>query len=97
MMAKFPMFGDRINNPAWEKVALDLAALAGITVPRSQLIRVGSHNVLLLDRFDRDGSTRIPYATYRTLLNNRDDGTRRSRRSRRCLRAQTWAKSGDSA
>ena len=53
---------------AWEKVALDLARDAGIKVPDSQLIQVGARNVLVVDRFDRRGATRVGYASAMTML-----------------------------
>jgi serine/threonine-protein kinase HipA len=62
---------------AWEKVALDLARRAGISVPDSQLIRVGDRSVLIVDRFDRRGTTRVGYASAMTLL-EASDGDQRS-------------------
>jgi serine/threonine-protein kinase HipA len=68
-IAKFPSPGsDTWNVMAWEKVALDLARDAGVTVPESQLIRVGAWNVLIVDRFDRHGIARIGYASAMTML-----------------------------
>lgn len=77
-IAKFPRAGaDEWDVPAWEKVTLDLAAAAGITVPPSDLVRVLDRNVLLIDRFDRDGERRIGYRSAMTLLGlgERTDGT----------------------
>lgn len=62
---------------AWEKVALDLARDAGIRVPDSQLIHIGDRNVLVVDRFDRQGTTRIGYASAMTML-EATDGDQRS-------------------
>jgi serine/threonine-protein kinase HipA len=53
---------------AWEKVALDLARAAGVTVESSQLIRLGDRHVLIVDRFDRRGALRIGYVSARTML-----------------------------
>jgi serine/threonine-protein kinase HipA len=57
---------------AWEKTALDLAAGGGIDIPKHRLVRIGSSSVLLLERFDRAGSTlegaRIPYMSAMTAL-----------------------------
>jgi serine/threonine-protein kinase HipA len=61
---------------AWEKVALDLARDAGIKVPDSQLIHVGARNVLVVDRFDRRGATRVGYASAMTMLEARDGDQR---------------------
>lgn len=76
-IAKFPRTGDGGDEwemEAWEKLTLDLAADAGITVPRSELIHVAGRQVLLLDRFDRDGDRRVGYVSAMTLL-GRTDGT----------------------
>lgn len=75
-IAKFPMAQDRWNVPVWEKTALDLAANCGIAVPETQLVNVAGRQVLLVKRFDRDGQTRIPYLSMRTMLSNPDDGSR---------------------
>ncbi|HLY63961.1 MAG TPA: HipA domain-containing protein [Chloroflexota bacterium] len=77
-IAKFPSASsDAWNVMAWEKVALDLARDAGIKVPDSQLIRVGDRNVLVVDRFDRQGATRLGYASAMTML-EASDGDQRS-------------------
>jgi serine/threonine-protein kinase HipA len=77
-IAKFPSASsDTWNVMAWEKVALDLARDAGIKVPDSGLIRVGDRNVLVVDRFDRRGATRIGYASAMTML-EASDGDHRS-------------------
>lgn len=68
-IAKFPSeSSDTWNVTAWEKVALDLARDTEIVVPDSQLIRVGKRNVLVVDRFDRRGKTRIGYVSAMTML-----------------------------
>jgi serine/threonine-protein kinase HipA len=72
LIAKFPHPNDTWDVMAWEKTALDLAAAAGITVPSSELVRLEEQSVLLLDRFDRMGSTRVPYMSAMTLLSARD-------------------------
>lgn len=61
---------------AWEKTALDLAADAGIAVPRSQLLDVEGYSVLLLHRFDRDGADRVGYSSAMTLLSSEDGQSR---------------------
>jgi serine/threonine-protein kinase HipA len=71
-IAKFPSASsDTWNVMAWEKVALDLARAAGLTVENSQLIRVADRHVLIADRFDRRGSARIGYASAMTMLEAR--------------------------
>ncbi len=77
-IAKFPSTAsDTWNVMAWEKVALDLARRAGISVPDSQLIGVGDRSVLIIDRFDRQGRARIGYASAMTML-EAGDGDQRS-------------------
>ena len=72
-IAKFPSPStDRWNVMAWEKTALDLAALAGINTAKSQLIQVGGRDVLVVDRFDRDGDIRIGYVSAITMVEARD-------------------------
>ena len=76
-IAKFPSVNsDTWNVMAWEKVALDLARDAGVTVPDSQLIRIGDRNVLVIDRFDRRGAARVGYASAMTMLEASDGDLR---------------------
>jgi serine/threonine-protein kinase HipA len=72
LIAKFPHPGDEWDVMAWERTALDLAELAGIRTPRTELLRVDRANVLLLERFDRHGAQRVPYISAMTLLGARD-------------------------
>ena len=68
-IAKFPSASsDTWNVMAWEKVSLALARRAGIAVPDSRLIRIGDRTVLIVDRFDRQGTDRIGYASAMTML-----------------------------
>ncbi|SNY09458.1 type II toxin-antitoxin system HipA family toxin [Paractinoplanes atraurantiacus] len=72
LIAKFPHHADGWSVIAWEKTALDLAEAAGIPVPRRQLVGVEGSPVLLLDRFDREGSRRVGYISAMTLLEAQD-------------------------
>ncbi|AKT52151.1 type II toxin-antitoxin system HipA family toxin [Arsenicicoccus sp. oral taxon 190] len=83
-IAKFPSEAhDEWNVMAWEKVALDLAAAAGIAVPPSQLVPVAGRDVLVVERFDRraagrrDSGERIGYVSAMTML-EATDGDRAS-------------------
>jgi len=68
-IAKFPsVSSDTWNVMAWEKVALDLARDAGVTVPDSQLILAGDRHVVVVERFDRQGTARIGYGSAMTML-----------------------------
>lgn len=75
-IAKFPHQDDEWSVIAWEKTALDLAAAAGVVVPQSQLLDVEGSPVLLLHRFDRDGSQRVGYISAMTLLTGEDGQSR---------------------
>ena len=72
-IAKLPSASsDTWNVMAWEKTALDLAALAGIEVPVSALLTVAGRHVLVVDRFDRAGQRRVGYVSAMTMLEARD-------------------------
>jgi serine/threonine-protein kinase HipA len=72
-IAKFPSSRfDSWDVTAWESVALHLAFLAGILVPRSELLRVADRSVLVVVRFDRDGHRRIGYMSAMTMLEAKD-------------------------
>jgi len=77
-IAKFPATSaDRWNVMAWERVALRLAADAGIEVPPSELINIARRSVLIVDRFDRTPSgQRIGYASALTMLEAREGDQR---------------------
>ena len=76
LLAKFSHPGDEWDVMAWEKTVLDIAGDAGMAVPSSKLVRIGSDSVLLLERFDRSGSLkkgeRIPYLSAMTLIGAHD-------------------------
>ena len=71
-VAKFPHPDDAWDVMRWEAVALDLAAACDLRTPAHRLIEVGRDSVLLVERFDRDGSHRIPYLSARSLIGARD-------------------------
>jgi serine/threonine-protein kinase HipA len=71
--AKFPSSRfDSRDVTEWESVALHLALLAGLVVPRSELLRVADPSVLIVDRFDREGHRRIGYLSAMTMLEAED-------------------------
>jgi serine/threonine-protein kinase HipA len=78
-IAKFPSAAhDTWNVMAWEKVALQLAARSGITVPSSTLLNLADRSVLVVDRFDRtrdaDGGPagRVGYVSAMTMIQSTD-------------------------
>lgn len=77
MIAKFPRPStDAWDVMAWEHIALGLARDAGINVADTTLVDVASRHVLLVERFDRRGSERIPHCSAQTLLEARLGDTR---------------------
>lgn len=62
-IAKFPKGteGKLDDAPAWEHVALSIAERSGLRVAKSELTRIKSRPILLLDRFDRKEGLRVPY------------------------------------
>lgn len=75
-IAKFPRKDDEINTVLWEALALTLAAKSGIQVPDWRLERVADEPVLLLRRFDRVATTRIPFLSAMSMLGAKDNETR---------------------
>ncbi len=75
-IAKFPSTHDEIDVVRWEFVALELAARAGVAVPTARMHTIGTHRVLVLHRFDRRGTLRIPYLSAMSMLQARDGETR---------------------
>ena len=71
-LAKLQDRGDAPNLPASEFVVMQMAAELGLRVPRIRFIRHDSHEVFLIERFDRAGDPRRPqrhlYASARTVL-----------------------------
>ena len=76
LIAKFAHPNDEWSVIAWEKTALDLAAVAGISVPPSELLHIEGKPVLLLDRFDREAHTRVGYVSAMTLVQGSDGESR---------------------
>ncbi|MEJ7759785.1 MAG: type II toxin-antitoxin system HipA family toxin [Gemmatimonadaceae bacterium] len=76
-IAKFPERSDSVDVIRWEWVMLLLAERAGIDVCRSRLEDAGGAPVLLLTRFDRRGTERVPFLSAMSLL-DASDGEHRS-------------------
>jgi serine/threonine-protein kinase HipA len=72
-IAKFPSKTDEFNAVIWEALALTLAARAGIVVPAWRVEQVADRPVLLLRRFDRDGTTRLPFLSAMSMLGAKDN------------------------
>lgn len=75
-IAKFPREDDEVNTVLWESVALHLAAKAGIEVPKGRVEKIVKKSVLIVDRFDREGTRRIPFLSAMSMLAAKDNETR---------------------
>lgn len=72
-LAKFPSRHDDTDVEAWEKTALDLAEQCGLIVPNTKLQKFSDlGSTLLIKRFDRIGTWRIPFASAMTFLQKSD-------------------------
>jgi serine/threonine-protein kinase HipA len=67
-LAKFPHRNDETDTVRWEATALALARRAGLSVPAWRLEIVAGRPVLILRRFDRTASTRIPFLSALSML-----------------------------
>jgi serine/threonine-protein kinase HipA len=76
-IAKFPARDDTRDVGAWEALAQQLAARAGIEVPASELRRLrGEYHTFCVQRFDRLGIRRRFYASAMALLRkDQSEGT----------------------
>jgi serine/threonine-protein kinase HipA len=72
-LAKFPHRQDDIKVVLWEGVALSLARKAGIVVPDWRVELIGGKHVILIRRFDRAGSVRIPFLSAMSMLGANDN------------------------
>lgn len=81
LIAKFPKRGDDdYRVVAWEAVALELAARAGISVTAHRLDQIAGSDVLLVHRFDREstdaGQVRVPFLSAMSMLGATDGESR---------------------
>ena len=72
-IVKFPRKDDETNTVMWEAVALTLAHKAGIPVPGVRIETVAEKPVLLLRRFDRQGTLRRPFLSAMNMLGAKDN------------------------
>src|SRR5690606_5825932 len=72
-VAKFPQRDDEVDTVLWEALALQLAHDAKIIVPRWRVEIIANKPVLLLQRFDRQGNTRIPFLSAMSMLGANDN------------------------
>ncbi len=72
LIAKFPRQVDGTNTVLWEALTLKLAAQAGITVASWRLEKISTRTILLLHRFDRDATRRVPFLSAMSMLGAKD-------------------------
>ena len=75
-IAKFPQKNDSGDTVTWEAVALTMAEKAGISMHGWRKEDVAGRPVLLLNRFDRQGATRIPFLSAMSMIGSKDRETR---------------------
>ncbi|MEX2610327.1 MAG: type II toxin-antitoxin system HipA family toxin [Gemmatimonadota bacterium] len=75
-IAKFPKKDDLYSVGAWEHLALTMAREAGIRAAESALLSVEGQDIVLLNRFDRDGERRTPFLSAMSLLDGVDQEPR---------------------
>lgn len=82
-LAKFSRPDDRWNNPRVEHAMLELARQCGIAAARSRIETVAGHDILLVQRFDREktsrGYIRARMISGLTLLRAEDSAQQRDR------------------
>jgi len=71
-IAKFPKETDDYSIETWEAIAMRLADRAGIRTPAHQLVQVAAKPVLVSERFDRAGTTRIPFLSALSMMGLKD-------------------------
>jgi serine/threonine-protein kinase HipA len=100
-LGKFPGKGDRCNLQRVEYATLELARRCGITVCKSRLESVAGHEVLMVERFDREhtegGYLRFGLVSGLTMLNCEDSHVDRGRWSYPLLADQLrrWSEKPD--
>ncbi len=75
-IAKFPHKDDDLDIVLWEATSLTLANKSGIEVSKWRVEKIGQKSILLLQRFDRNGSNskiRIPFISAMSMLNASDN------------------------
>lgn len=77
VIAKFPKADDDRSIPHGEVLALTSAKAAGIDAASARLVDAAGRPVALINRFDRDGSRRIPFLSAMSMLglNDGDEAT----------------------
>lgn len=72
-IAKFPSKEDEFNTVLWEATALSLAKQAGIYTAQWRIEMVLDKPVLILKRFDRNQTERLPFLSAMSMLGAKDN------------------------
>ncbi len=72
-IAKFPRKDDEYSTVLWEALALNLAAKAGLEVPNFRLELIAKKPTLILKRFDRHFTRRIPFLSAMSMIGAKDN------------------------
>ena len=76
-IAKFPSRQDDTDKGAWEYITWQLANEAGIEMAESRMEQIaGRHHTFFTKRFDREGQTRIHFASAMTMTGHFEAGIR---------------------
>ncbi len=75
-IAKFPQKNDEYDVVSWEAVALNLAENARIATSPRRFEKIAGKSVLILQRFDRCGSRRIPFLSAMSMIGGKDQESR---------------------
>ncbi|GHS95846.1 phosphatidylinositol kinase [Synergistales bacterium] len=75
-IAKFPRKDDEFKVEMWEATALSLAEKSRINVPKWRLEMILDKPVLIMKRFDRNKSERLPFLSAMSMLDAKDGDAR---------------------
>lgn len=76
-IAKFPSKNDTIDKGAWEFLAYQLALKSGIEMTECKIEKIaGKHHTFFTKRFDREGDSRIHFASAMTMTGNSEENLR---------------------
>lgn len=72
-IAKFPRKDDEYSTVLWEAVALSIASKAGIRVPEWRIEFIANKPTLIVRRFDRNFTKRIPFLSAMSMIGASDN------------------------
>jgi serine/threonine-protein kinase HipA len=76
-IAKFPSKNDTVDKGAWEFLAYQLALKSGIEMTECKIEKIaGKHHTFFTKRFDREGTSRIHFASAMTMTGNSEENLR---------------------